>query len=90
MITDETVEAFRFATDDQLMHESIRAGLEAVCADLVAAKDARIAELEAALVWYGEQARLCRLITGDGDAGRQAIVDDGGDKASAALKGGEA
>ena len=45
----------------------------------------RIAELEAELTWYGEQARLCRLIHSEGDAGRNALAADGGKRARAAL-----
>jgi uncharacterized protein (DUF2342 family) len=44
-----------------------------------------IAELEATLAWYGEQARLARLIHSEGDAGRQALAADGGERARAAL-----
>lgn len=42
-----------------------------------------------ALEWYEEQARLCRLIHSEGDAGRQALSADGGKRARdvlAALK----
>jgi hypothetical protein len=39
----------------------------------------------AALEWYGEQTRLCRLIHPEGDAGRQALAADGGARARAAL-----
>ena len=39
-----------------------------------------------ALKWYGEQARLCRLIHSEGDAGRHALSADGGKRANAALK----
>ena len=42
-------------------------------------------ELRAALGWYGEQARLCRLIHSGGDSGRHNLQDDGGSRASAAL-----
>lgn len=42
----------------------------------------------AALEWYAEQARLCRLIHSEGDAGRHALADDGGKRARAALSGG--
>lgn len=42
---------------------------------------ADVAELVAALEWYGEQARLARLIHSEGDAGRQAIASDGGKRA---------
>lgn len=45
--------------------------------------------LRAALGWYGEQARLCRLIHSGGDAGRHAIADDGGKRARAALAKGD-
>ena len=52
--------------------------------------DPRIAELAAklreALEWYGEQARLCRLIHSEGDAGRHALSSDGGTRARAALE----
>jgi len=46
----------------------------------------RIAELETALAWYGEQARLCRLIHSEGDAGRNALADDGGKRARDVLE----
>jgi len=52
----------------------------------------RIEELEAerdalreALEWYGEQAKLARLIHSEGDAGRHVLAEDGGDRARAAL-----
>ena len=45
----------------------------------------RVGELEAALEWYGEQARLCRLIHSEGDTGRHALQADGGSRARAAL-----
>ena len=50
-----------------------------------AEKDAEIARLREALEWYGEQARLCRLIHSEGDAGRAALSEDGGKCARAAL-----
>jgi hypothetical protein len=50
--------------------------------------DPRVAGLVEALEWYGEQARLCRLIHSEGDAGRHALSDDGGKFARAALAGG--
>lgn len=52
--------------------------------------EARVAVLEGALTWYGEQSRLARLIHSEGDAGRHAIAADGGAKASAALARGAA
>lgn len=58
--------------------------------EALAAKDkARIERLEAALRWYGEQARLARLIHSEGDAGRNALARDGGEYARAALEDGE-
>jgi len=41
--------------------------------------------LLAALGWYGEHSRLARLITYEGDAGRNAIASDGGQKAREAI-----
>ena len=68
-------------TGDMLRAASACAGM-AVEASADAAKlRQRVAELEAALAWYGEQARLCRLIHSEGDAGRQALADDGGKRA---------
>ena len=42
--------------------------------------------LREALEWYGEQARLCRLVHSEGDKGRHALDEDGGNRARAALK----
>ena len=42
-------------------------------------------KMREALEWYGEQARLCRLIHSEGDSGRHALADDGGKRALAAL-----
>jgi hypothetical protein len=42
-------------------------------------------ELVEALKWYEEQARLARLIHSEGDKGRHALADDGGNTARAAL-----
>jgi hypothetical protein len=44
------------------------------------------AKLREALEWYGEQARLCRLIHSEGDAGRHALANDGGIRARKALE----
>jgi hypothetical protein len=46
-----------------------------------------IERLREALKWYGEQARLARLIHSEGDAGRNALAADGGEKARASLAG---
>lgn len=43
------------------------------------------ATLGAALAFYEENARLCRLIHREGDAGRNALAADGGKIARAAL-----
>ena len=53
------------------------------CEALAAERDV----LREALAWYREQARLARLIHSEGDAGRHALADDGGDRARAALTG---
>ena len=42
-------------------------------------------KLMGAVEWYGEQARLARLIHREGDAGRNALAADGGTRARAAL-----
>lgn len=42
-------------------------------------------DLRSALEWYGEQARLARLIHREGDAGRHALADDGGKLAKKVL-----
>lgn len=47
---------------------------------------AEIMDLREALEWYGENARLCRLIHSEGDAGRHALSEDGGKRARAALQ----
>lgn len=54
---------------------------------IAASQAAEIARLREALEWYGEQARLCRLITSEGDKGRHALDADGGKRAHAALNG---
>lgn len=43
--------------------------------------------LEQTLTWYGEQARLARLIHSEGDLGRRNLATDGGGRARAALEG---
>jgi len=42
-------------------------------------------DLRTALEWYGEQARLARLIHSGGDPGRHALAEDGGKRAAAIL-----
>jgi hypothetical protein len=46
---------------------------------------ADVQELVEALRWYQEQARLCRMIHSEGDAGREALADDGGNRAKSVL-----
>lgn len=46
---------------------------------------AEIARLREALEWYGEQARLARLVHSEGDKGRHALAGDGGTRAREAL-----
>jgi len=52
--------------------------------------EAREGELREALAWYGEQARLARLIHSEGDAGRNALAADGGKRAFRTLSAGSA
>lgn len=51
----------------------------------LAAAEAQVVALREALAWYGEQARLARLIHSEGDAGRHALQADGGKRARTAL-----
>ncbi len=44
-----------------------------------------LARVNEALEWYGDQARLARLIHSGGDAGRHALQEDGGTRARAAF-----
>lgn len=59
----------------------------AMAAARIETLEAENARLREALEWYGEQARLCRLVHREGDAGRHALNADGGSRARAALKG---
>lgn len=63
---------------------------EYIRADLVEAMEAENQRLREALSWYGEQARLARLIHSEGDAGRRNLEADGGSRARAALRSTEA
>ena len=45
-----------------------------------------VLRLRKALAWYGEQARLCRLINREGNEGRRNLAEDGGRRARAALE----
>lgn len=45
----------------------------------------KLTRMREALEWYGEQARLCRLIHSEGDSGRLRLSEDGGLRARAAL-----
>ena len=44
-----------------------------------------LGEIREVVKWYAEQARLCRLIHSEGDAGRNALANDGGELARKAL-----
>ena len=44
-----------------------------------------VGPLVEALQWYREQGHLCRLIHSGGDTGRNALAQDGGKRATAAL-----
>jgi len=58
--------------------------LEALEAENKALRENR-EQLERALCWYGENARLCKLIHSEGDLGRNNLDADGGSRARAAL-----
>jgi hypothetical protein len=66
-----------YRTDDDVMSE--------IVAENTRLRD-RVKALETDLAWYGEQARLARLIHSGGDAGRQALAEDGGKRARATLE----
>ena len=56
---------------------------------LLAMNRAAKAPLIEALEWYGENARLAKLIHTEGDVGRHAIAQDGGERARAAIAAAE-
>ena len=82
---------------EEITQESAKAAAESdyearIRSMLVVQSSPDVAALVDALGWYAEQSRLCRLIHSEGDAGRNALQADGGEKARAALarvKGGE-
>jgi len=49
----------------------------------IAALEALLKEAGEAVAWYGENARLARLIHREGDPGRHALAEDGGKRARA-------
>lgn len=49
------------------------------------APQSHVPALREALEWYGEQARLARLIHSEGDKGRWALAEDGGKRAREVL-----
>ncbi|NTF16831.1 hypothetical protein G6L37_00130 [Agrobacterium rubi] len=63
-------------------------GIQLLASDLeglVRHASPHVAELREVVAWYGENARLARLVHSGGDAGRQAIAGDGGKRARAIL-----
>lgn len=66
------------------MHECAMAERDDCIEDWSKAND-RIKALEGALGWYAEQTSLCRLIHSEGDVGRNALANDGGDRSRAAI-----
>lgn len=78
--TDTTPYRARIA----LVVEALRTRL-ANLTERAKAAEAELARTREALTWYGEQARLARLIHHEGDAGRHALQEDGGKRATAAL-----
>lgn len=78
------------AQDGPFTHRLHGAASEYILADLVAEMEAENQRLREVLAWYGEQARLARLIHREGDAGRRNLEADGGSRARAALRRSEA
>jgi hypothetical protein len=73
---DGEYELFDIEEAAQTMHE---------VADELTALTAKVALLTEALEWYGERARLARLIHSGGDPARFELSDDGGKRARRAL-----
>jgi regulator of replication initiation timing len=73
-----------FSMDNKYLKKRAEAA-EAKLSKIEARKNAEITRLRTELEWYGEQARLCRLIHSEGDKGRHALSADGGNRARAAL-----
>jgi hypothetical protein len=69
----------------EYMEQQAQMQLDGAIADYANKESVLMAELAEALAWYGEQARLARLIHSEGDAGRHALQDDGGKRARAIL-----
>ncbi|MGN7869597.1 hypothetical protein [Paracoccus sp. 22332] len=74
---------------DAEMHQDLLPDRAADALEAQAAELARLrkelARVNEALEWYGDQARLARLIHSGGDAGRHALQEDGGTRARAAF-----
>lgn len=51
----------------------------------IAALQARVAELEGVVRWYGDAAANCRKFGTEGDNARRALDGDGGERANTAL-----
>ena len=66
-------------------YDERRDPLIAAAADELTALTAKVALLTEALEWYGERARLARLIHSGGDPARFELSDDGGKRARRAL-----
>lgn len=56
-------------------------GATADVIDRATEAERKLAEAVGVVEWYGENARLARLIHSEGDAGRNALADDGGKRA---------
>ena len=77
---EQAVDAFADICDELGCERDNEAGLQAA-----AALTAKVALLTEALEWYGERARLARLIHSGGDPARFELSDDGGKRARRAL-----
>jgi len=88
--TDADIERHRINEAEREIHRAEENTNPQCEVDEEATKYARLIaaapELYEALEWYAEQTRLCRLVHSGGDAGRNALADDGGKRANAALR----
>jgi hypothetical protein len=85
---ERAVDAFADICDELGCERDNEAGLQAAHSlrSALTAAEAKVARMGEALEWYGERARLARLIHSGGDPARYDLSDDGGKRARAALQ----
>ena len=84
LVADLTTKSAMINMGEKIAWGSETALMDQAAAALIA-QDAELKRYREALEWYGEQARLSRLIHSGGDTGRHALQEDGGKRARAAL-----